>query len=271
RNNSDLDTMSIDDLYNNFKIVEKEVKGTTSTNSSFQNMAFVSSSSPNSTNEVPTALELVLLALNLLVHEDLEQIHEDDIEEIDLKWQLALLSMRAKRNNKKDRLDQAENSSCSGSTKELRQFEAKADGVRSWGYGYAQSLTLERSCTIRVHHTFHVSNMKKCYADEPLVMPLERIHVDDKLQFVEEPVEITLMINSGYHWLRNNSDLDTMSIDDLYNNFKIVEKEVKGTTSTNSSFQNMAFVSSSSPNSTNEVPTALELVLLALNLVLLAH
>nr|GEW51728.1 putative reverse transcriptase domain-containing protein [Tanacetum cinerariifolium] len=42
----------------------------------------------------------------------------------------------------------------------------------------------------RVHHTFHVSNLKKCYADEPLVMPLEGIHVDDRLQFVEEPVEI---------------------------------------------------------------------------------
>ncbi|GJS27056.1 putative reverse transcriptase domain-containing protein [Tanacetum coccineum] len=41
----------------------------------------------------------------------------------------------------------------------------------------------------RVHHTFHVSNLKKCYADEPLAMPLEGIHVDDKLQFVEEPVE----------------------------------------------------------------------------------
>ncbi|GJV55071.1 putative reverse transcriptase domain-containing protein [Tanacetum coccineum] len=42
----------------------------------------------------------------------------------------------------------------------------------------------------RVHHTFHVSNLNKCYADEPLAMPLEGIHVDDKLQFVEEPVEI---------------------------------------------------------------------------------
>ncbi|GJX37433.1 putative reverse transcriptase domain-containing protein [Tanacetum coccineum] len=42
----------------------------------------------------------------------------------------------------------------------------------------------------KVHHTFHVSNLKKCYADEPLVMPLEGIHVDDKLQFMEEPVEI---------------------------------------------------------------------------------
>ncbi|GKC83042.1 hypothetical protein Tco_1138759 [Tanacetum coccineum] len=42
----------------------------------------------------------------------------------------------------------------------------------------------------RVYHTFPGSNLKKCYADEPLVMPLEGIHVDDKLQFVEEPVEI---------------------------------------------------------------------------------
>ncbi|GKA03699.1 hypothetical protein Tco_0676480 [Tanacetum coccineum] len=129
RNKSDLDTMSIDDLYNNFKIVEQEVKRTvtssSNSNSSSQNMAFVSS--PSSTNEVNTANVQVSTAnspvstadtpdstANLsdatvyaflanqpngsqLVHEDLEQIHEDDLEEMDLKWQLALLSMRARR------------------------------------------------------------------------------------------------------------------------------------------------------------------------------
>ncbi|GKB03206.1 putative reverse transcriptase domain-containing protein [Tanacetum coccineum] len=42
----------------------------------------------------------------------------------------------------------------------------------------------------RVHNTFHVSNLKKCYADEPLTVPLDGLHFDDKLQFVEEPVEI---------------------------------------------------------------------------------
>nr|GEU91197.1 ribonuclease H-like domain-containing protein [Tanacetum cinerariifolium] len=52
---------------------------------------------------------------------------------------------------------------------------------------------------------------------------------------------------------RNKSVLDTMSLDDLYNKFKIVKQEVRGTTNTNSSSQNMAFVSSPSPNSTNEV------------------
>ncbi|GJX09787.1 hypothetical protein Tco_0199646 [Tanacetum coccineum] len=119
RNKPDLDTMSFDDLYNNFKIVEQEVKGTTSSSSSSQNMAFVSS--PSSTNEVNTAYEVstantqvspagtqvstastqVSIA-NLsddivyaflasqpngfqLVHEDLKQIHEDDLEAIDLK------------------------------------------------------------------------------------------------------------------------------------------------------------------------------------------
>nr|GFB70743.1 putative reverse transcriptase domain-containing protein [Tanacetum cinerariifolium] len=42
----------------------------------------------------------------------------------------------------------------------------------------------------RVHNTFHVLNLKKCHANEPLVVPLDGLHVDDKLHFVEEPVEI---------------------------------------------------------------------------------
>ncbi|GJZ42370.1 hypothetical protein Tco_0589256 [Tanacetum coccineum] len=42
----------------------------------------------------------------------------------------------------------------------------------------------------RVHNTFHVSNLKKCYADEPLAVPLDGLHIDDKLHFVEEPIEI---------------------------------------------------------------------------------
>ncbi|GKE56884.1 hypothetical protein Tco_1496069, partial [Tanacetum coccineum] len=103
----DLDTMSFDDLYNNFKIVEQEVKGTTSSSSSSssQNLAFMSSTS--STNEVNTAygvstVNTQVSTANLsddtvyaflasqpngshLVHEDLEQIHEDELEEMDLK------------------------------------------------------------------------------------------------------------------------------------------------------------------------------------------
>ncbi|GJU60470.1 putative reverse transcriptase domain-containing protein [Tanacetum coccineum] len=43
----------------------------------------------------------------------------------------------------------------------------------------------------RVHNTFHVSNLKKCHADEPLAVPLDGLHFDDKLQFVEEPIKRT--------------------------------------------------------------------------------
>nr|GFB89352.1 reverse transcriptase domain-containing protein [Tanacetum cinerariifolium] len=42
----------------------------------------------------------------------------------------------------------------------------------------------------RVHNTFHVSNLNKCHADEPLAVPLDGLHFEDKLHFVEEPVEI---------------------------------------------------------------------------------
>ncbi|GJV72130.1 hypothetical protein Tco_1492125 [Tanacetum coccineum] len=42
----------------------------------------------------------------------------------------------------------------------------------------------------RVHNTFHVSNLKKCYTDKPLAIPLDGLHIDDKLYFVEEPVDI---------------------------------------------------------------------------------
>nr|GEW95345.1 putative reverse transcriptase domain-containing protein [Tanacetum cinerariifolium] len=42
----------------------------------------------------------------------------------------------------------------------------------------------------RVHSTFHVSKLKKCMADEPLAIPLDEIQVDEKLNFIKEPVEV---------------------------------------------------------------------------------
>nr|GEY80362.1 putative reverse transcriptase domain-containing protein [Tanacetum cinerariifolium] len=53
----------------------------------------------------------------------------------------------------------------------------------------AYKLDLPKELSI-VHNTFHVSNLKKCHADEPLAVPLDGLHFDDKLYFVEESVEI---------------------------------------------------------------------------------
>ncbi|GKA79648.1 hypothetical protein Tco_0786244 [Tanacetum coccineum] len=41
-----------------------------------------------------------------------------------------------------------------------------------------------------IHNTFHISNLKKCLSDESLVIPMKELQLDDKLNFVEEPVEV---------------------------------------------------------------------------------
>nr|GEY25072.1 putative reverse transcriptase domain-containing protein [Tanacetum cinerariifolium] len=74
----------------------------------------------------------------------------------------------------KDHPDQAKDTSCS-----------VLDRVGDVAY----RLEIPRELS-RVHHTFHVSNLKKCYVDEPLAMPLEGVYINDTLQFMEEPVKI---------------------------------------------------------------------------------
>ncbi|GKC89188.1 hypothetical protein Tco_1149837, partial [Tanacetum coccineum] len=53
----------------------------------------------------------------------------------------------------------------------------------------------------RVHNTFHVFNLKNCHADEPLAVPLDGLHLDDKLHFVEEPIEI---VGREVKWLKQS-------------------------------------------------------------------
>nr|GFA31458.1 putative reverse transcriptase domain-containing protein [Tanacetum cinerariifolium] len=53
----------------------------------------------------------------------------------------------------------------------------------------------------RVHNTFHVSNLKKCYADKPLVVQLDGLHFDDKLHFMEEPIDI---MDQEVKWLKRS-------------------------------------------------------------------
>ncbi|GKE31980.1 putative reverse transcriptase domain-containing protein [Tanacetum coccineum] len=75
--------------------------------------------------------------------------------------------------------------------KELLRFKAQADGISMLEKVGAVAYKLELSQELsRVYNTFHVSNLKKCYADEPLSVPLDGLHIDDKLHFIEEPVEI---------------------------------------------------------------------------------
>ncbi|GJR21710.1 putative ribonuclease H-like domain-containing protein [Tanacetum coccineum] len=115
-----VDSLSFDDLYNNLRVFENDVKGSTASSSSSQNVAFVSENA-SSTNDVSTAYSVSntsgqnpqyeqtssysMLANQSscpqLDHEDLEQLDEYDLEEMDLKWQVAMISMRMKKFYKK--------------------------------------------------------------------------------------------------------------------------------------------------------------------------
>ncbi|GJS70629.1 putative reverse transcriptase domain-containing protein [Tanacetum coccineum] len=83
----------------------------------------------------------------------------------------------------------------------IKKLEPRADGTLCLNGRRIHVLIIAKVGTLacrlelpeqlsRVHSTFHVSNMKKCFVDEPLAIPLDEIQIDDKLHFTEEPVEI---------------------------------------------------------------------------------
>ncbi|GJW03906.1 ribonuclease H-like domain-containing protein [Tanacetum coccineum] len=123
-NKPDFESMSLDDLYKNFKIVEQKVKKSSGAINGDKNLAFVYASGTSSTNNLHSEVSTGTTKVNTastetctasisddtvyaflstqpqgsqIVHEDLEQIHDDDLEEMDLKWNMALLSMRARK------------------------------------------------------------------------------------------------------------------------------------------------------------------------------
>nr|GEU31980.1 retrovirus-related Pol polyprotein from transposon TNT 1-94 [Tanacetum cinerariifolium] len=101
-----LDTLSFNGLYNNLRVFERDVKGTISSSSSnTQNVAFVSADNTSSTNDVSTAYSVSSPSVSKSYKEGsssyTDEINDDDIEEMDLKWQMALMSMRIKKFHKR--------------------------------------------------------------------------------------------------------------------------------------------------------------------------
>nr|GEX52415.1 hypothetical protein [Tanacetum cinerariifolium] len=126
RNKTDLEEQSLDDLFNSLKINEAEVKSSSSASTSTQNITFVSSSNTDSNNEpISVAASVSAISAKLpisallnvdtlsnaiiysffssqsnsphLENDDLKQIDADDLEEMDLKWHTAMLTVRARR------------------------------------------------------------------------------------------------------------------------------------------------------------------------------
>nr|GEX96006.1 putative ribonuclease H-like domain-containing protein [Tanacetum cinerariifolium] len=102
RNKADLEEQSWDDLFNNLNIYEAEVKGSYASSQNTHNIAFVSSNNTDITNESSENAVIYSFFASQsnspqLDNEDLKQIDADDLEEMDLKWQMAMFTMRARR------------------------------------------------------------------------------------------------------------------------------------------------------------------------------
>nr|GEV97745.1 putative reverse transcriptase domain-containing protein [Tanacetum cinerariifolium] len=102
-----------------------------------------------------------------------ELIHETTEKNVQIKQRI-----QAARDRQKSYADGKLNLRYTGPFKEL----AKVGTI-------AYKLELSEQLS-RVHSMFHVSNLKKCLSDEPLAISLDEVHIDDKLRFVEEPVEV---------------------------------------------------------------------------------
>ncbi|GKD68407.1 ribonuclease H-like domain-containing protein [Tanacetum coccineum] len=138
RNKLEIETLSLDDLFNNLKAYELEVKGTSNSTINIHNVAFLSSSNTNSATRAVNTTQGINTAstqgaadssttvenlsdaviysffasqpsIPQLDNKDLQQINPDDLEEMDLRWNIAMLTMRARRflKNTRRKLDMA--------------------------------------------------------------------------------------------------------------------------------------------------------------------
>nr|GEX04412.1 putative ribonuclease H-like domain-containing protein [Tanacetum cinerariifolium] len=97
RNKAKIETISLDDLYKNLKIYEPEVTGSSSTSQNLQNVAFVSSNSTNSISSTNESDNTAYGVSTAHIQEDSEQINPGDLKEMDLHWEMAMLTIRARR------------------------------------------------------------------------------------------------------------------------------------------------------------------------------
>ncbi|GKE98735.1 hypothetical protein Tco_0022086 [Tanacetum coccineum] len=95
KNKEEIETICLDDLYNNLKIYEPELTGSTNIRQNSQNVAFVSSNSTNSNNNNTNEEDNTTYGVSA-AHTQ-KQIDPDDLEEMDLQWEMAMLTIRARR------------------------------------------------------------------------------------------------------------------------------------------------------------------------------
>ncbi|GJY30719.1 hypothetical protein Tco_0414214 [Tanacetum coccineum] len=227
-----------------------------------------------------------------LDHEDMEHIDEYDLEEIDLKWQVAMISMRMKKfykktghfarecrikGNQDNRRRDAWNSRTKDGSRTGKKEDSKAlvtidrEGVDCknsleededyalMACNSSESDTEVTSCSNKSKESY--ANLKKLYDAQREQLSDASIEIKAYMQGLKKVEAQFVAHQQGQLWsqvsliLRTKPGADSLNFDDLYNNLRVFESDVKGSTTSSSSPQNVAFVSENT-SSTNEVSTA---------------
>ncbi|GJW11979.1 hypothetical protein Tco_1577806 [Tanacetum coccineum] len=227
--------MSIDDLYNNFKIIEQSVKKSVGASSGAQNLAFLTTPSTSSTNDVNTAkaaYEVSTVSPNVNTaspQQDLEQIHEDDLEAMDLKWQLSLLSMRAKREcraprNKEGQFRNQDNTRKQGNNEDTSSKAMLAiDGV---GFDWSD-MAEEQVQTNMALMAFSDSENEILFSEEVAVLKREVACKDYEINVLKSEFEKVKQEKKGIEFKIEKFNKASKDLDQLLGS-RITDKSKKG-------------------------------------------
>nr|GEW89647.1 copia protein [Tanacetum cinerariifolium] len=195
RNKTNLEEQSLDDMFNSLKIYKAEVNSSSSISTSTQNIAFVSSSNTDSTNEPVNAVAsvsavsakiLVSALLNVdtlsnvviysffssqssslqLDNDDLKQIDADGLEKMDLKWQMAMLTVecynchrkghfardcRSPKDTRRNDAAEPQRRNIPVETSTLNALVAQCDGVEAMTRVFKQMMNLPTMLSWHLH------------------------------------------------------------------------------------------------------------------------
>ncbi|GJR55469.1 putative ribonuclease H-like domain-containing protein [Tanacetum coccineum] len=235
-NKPDFETMGLDDLYNNFKIVEQKVKRTVAVNTDDKNLAFLTTTSPSSTNSINTANTGVSTGNSKvntasaetstasfsdatayaflssqpqgsqLVHEDLEQIHDDDLEEMIRKWNI-ILSMRAE-------------STIRETEGRFRKFQAKHGS-------HAFQLTLKRVCQFVEAQVVKYKESEVLFSEEIALLKRSVGHKDYLMGLVKTELEKVKEEKEGIEIKLAKFEKSSKDLDDLLAS-QVTDKSKRG-------------------------------------------
>nr|GEY73175.1 hypothetical protein [Tanacetum cinerariifolium] len=300
KNKTYLEEQSLDDLFNSLNIYEAEVKSSSSTSTSTQNIAFVSSQTTDSTTEQVSAVASVSAASakipvyallnvdtlsNAIIHsffasqstslqldnDDLKQIDADDLEEMDLKWQMAMLTVRARRFLQKTRKNLGANGptfmgfnmskvkcyNCHRKGHFARECRSLKDTRRNVAAEPQRRTVLAKEEPTNYALMAFTSSSSFSSDNEKLISQFE---LGESLS--QEDINLKFLRSLPSEWRthtliwKNKTYLEEQSLDDLFNSLNIYEAEVKSSSSTSTSTQNIAFVSSQTTDSTTEQVSA---------------